>query len=108
MAQRLRRNIDDGRCPCGRRPARQAHPRDRCIRGLGVETARSLVAAARTSSAQRAISKGAHADCVVADAASHGSFELVASTRVARERARVSDALVASGRPLDVVIATPV
>jgi len=75
--------------------------------GLGVETARSLVArGAHVVGAARDLDKARHATASLLTAASHGSFELVALDLASLASVRAcADALVASGRPLDVVIA---
>jgi NAD(P)-dependent dehydrogenase (short-subunit alcohol dehydrogenase family) len=77
--------------------------------GIGVETARSLVAhGAQVVGAARDLSKAEKATAQVrADAASHGgSFELIALDLASLKSARAcADELVAKGQPFDVVIA---
>ena len=77
--------------------------------GLGVETARSLVAhGAKVVGAVRDLTKGEAATAQVRKdaAASGGSFELVALDLASLSSVRAcSDALLAKGEPFDVVIA---
>jgi len=77
--------------------------------GLGVETARALVAhRAHVAGAARDLSKAEKATDAVREAAwSHGgSFELVALDLASLDSVRAcADALVADGRPFDVIIA---
>ncbi|MBB6143605.1 NAD(P)-dependent dehydrogenase (short-subunit alcohol dehydrogenase family) [Silvibacterium bohemicum] len=77
--------------------------------GIGVETARALVAhGAHVVGAARDLSKAEKATAQVrADAAAHGgSFELIALDLASLKSARASaDELLAKGQPFDVVIA---
>ena len=77
--------------------------------GLGVETARALVAhGATVIGAARNLAKGEAATAVVRDAAaaSGGSFELVELDLASLASVRAcADGLVAAGKPFDIVIA---
>jgi len=77
--------------------------------GIGVETARALVACgAHVIGAVRDLDKAEHATATVRDAAAagRGGFELIQLDLAALSSARAcADALVAKGEPLDLIIA---